>query len=71
MLCGKAGFEPKTLAYQAERNDHCATRPIIKLQSAGSPEGFGPPVTRPLPVKQTSNAPSMSSSELGSDASSS
>jgi hypothetical protein len=28
MLCGWAGFEPKTLGIKAERYDHCATRPV-------------------------------------------
>ncbi len=37
----------------------------------GSPEGCGPPVTRLLPVKPTSNPPIMSRSESGSDVSSS
>ncbi len=36
-----------------------------------SPEGCWPPVTRLVPVKQTSNPPSMSRSESGSDVSSS
>ncbi len=37
----------------------------------GSPDGCGPPVTRLLPVKPTSNPPIMSRSESGSDVSSS
>ncbi len=29
MLCGKAGFEPRTLGTKAGRYDHCASRPVI------------------------------------------
>jgi hypothetical protein len=28
MLCGKAGFEPRTLGTKAEGYDHCATRQV-------------------------------------------
>ncbi len=28
MLCGKAGFELRTLGTKEERYDHCATRPV-------------------------------------------
>ncbi len=28
MLCGKAGFEPRTFGTKAERYDHCAARPV-------------------------------------------
>jgi hypothetical protein len=53
-----------------QSNENSVSR-SFELQSAGSLEGCGPPVTRLLPVKPTSNPPIMSRSESGSDVSSS
>ncbi len=43
----------------------------FKLQPAGDPKGRWPQVTHTLPVKPTSNAPSMSSGKSGTESSSS
>jgi hypothetical protein len=43
MLCGKGRVRTQDLGYQAERYDHCATRPVDDLEDPQTPYTLSSP----------------------------